>query len=214
MELKRRFIHNDDQHQSKSEEGDGDDLLTSIEQHTLPGIPPRKFIHGKPQKKAAKLTVGYTLSLIAVISVLGASGWWMKTQLTEHAKPVLTPEVKKLEPNKEVQKQPSMPNHETLDKSQQSPKQTVAAQLPAKVSQQLQASEASIPATVKKAPAKPVYKKIIRHKVGAGETLYRISVKYYDTGRYAPFLGRYNRIRDPSNLISGTFIKIPFPPGK
>ncbi len=230
MELKRRIIHNNGQHQKeRMEEMDGDSLALSCKQDNEPGIPSRKSIHSKPQKKANKLAFGYASSLLAILLVFGGSGWWMKSQIAHNATAVSTPQVKKMEPNKEVQNKevenkevPSKqaeisntaPKELSMAKVEQPLNQKMTTQPPTKTPQHSESATNTKPANGKKIVVKPVYKKIIRHKVGVGETLYRISLKYYHTGRYATFLGKHNHIQDPSNLISGTFIKIPFPPGK
>lgn len=59
---------------------------------------------------------------------------------------------------------------------------------------------------------KPVTQQVMKHKVKPGETLYRISIRYYHTGKYASYLTKVNGLRSPSDLVSGTTIKVPYPP--
>ncbi|OEF98518.1 LysM peptidoglycan-binding domain-containing protein [Desulfuribacillus alkaliarsenatis] len=47
------------------------------------------------------------------------------------------------------------------------------------------------------------------HRVVRGETLWRISMQYYGTGRYVDDLARYNNLTNPRLIVSGTVIKIP-----
>ncbi len=47
------------------------------------------------------------------------------------------------------------------------------------------------------------------HRVGKGETLWRISMNYYGTGKYVNDLARFNNIANPRLIISGMTIKIP-----
>lgn len=50
---------------------------------------------------------------------------------------------------------------------------------------------------------------LARHKIQAGETLYRISVNYYGTGQHADALAEFNGIKDKTNISTGTEIIIP-----
>ncbi|MFV9510720.1 LysM peptidoglycan-binding domain-containing protein [Tepidibacillus sp. LV47] len=55
---------------------------------------------------------------------------------------------------------------------------------------------------------KPI-RPMILHLVQSGETMFRISLKYYKTGRYAEKLAKYNQIKDFSKLETGSTLKIP-----
>jgi hypothetical protein len=67
------------------------------------------------------------------------------------------------------------------------------------------------PQTEKAAVAKK-QKRIIRHRMQPGETLYKISVRYYRTGKYQFYLARYNGIRNINNVYVGSIVKVPIPP--
>lgn len=183
MELKRRFIHNQEQHQhGETEVQDGDSLISFADEDTEPGIPPRKAIHSKPRKKPNKLALGYTLSLTAILFVLGGSGWWMKSQISQPATAVLTPEVK-LEQNEEVQNQKVQSNEvqskeiqepvlegNNVAKAEQPSEQEISKLSPTVVPQQTKASEVTKPVK-----AKPVYKKLLDIRWGLEKpyTVYR-----------------------------------------
>ncbi|TCS84109.1 LysM peptidoglycan-binding domain-containing protein [Tepidibacillus fermentans] len=50
---------------------------------------------------------------------------------------------------------------------------------------------------------------VIIHIVQPGETMFRISLKYYQTGSYADRLAKYNQINNLTKLPAGSTIKIP-----
>lgn len=63
---------------------------------------------------------------------------------------------------------------------------------------------------VPKAPAAPKTKKEdIRYKIRWGDTLWDISEAYYKTPWKYPKIAKYNKIRNPDRIISGTTIIIP-----
>ncbi|MED0764982.1 LysM peptidoglycan-binding domain-containing protein [Aneurinibacillus thermoaerophilus] len=68
--------------------------------------------------------------------------------------------------------------------------------------------------TVHASKSAPPYKKrrLLRHRVQPGDTLYKISVMYYGTGKYQFYLARYNGIRNTNNVYAGSVIKVPLPP--
>ncbi|WP_027417453.1 LysM peptidoglycan-binding domain-containing protein [Aneurinibacillus terranovensis] len=77
--------------------------------------------------------------------------------------------------------------------------------------------ESSAVLTTKRAEAEspePRKKKnrVVYHRIQQGETLYKISKRYYQTGRYQYYLANYNGIKDTTNVIVGTVIAIPMPP--
>jgi len=47
------------------------------------------------------------------------------------------------------------------------------------------------------------------HVVKRGETLWRISMKYYGSGQYIQALAKYNNIINPRHIVSGSKIVIP-----
>ena len=52
---------------------------------------------------------------------------------------------------------------------------------------------------------------ICEHTLQSGETIIRISVKYYGSKRFWPYIAKFNQnaISDPDNIPVGTVIKIP-----
>ncbi|WCK56041.1 LysM peptidoglycan-binding domain-containing protein [Aneurinibacillus sp. Ricciae_BoGa-3] len=70
------------------------------------------------------------------------------------------------------------------------------------------------PATVSQAssPKAQPRNRVLYHRVRPGETLYRLSLRYYNTGQYQYYLANYNGIKDAENVITGTYLKIPIPP--
>jgi hypothetical protein len=73
----------------------------------------------------------------------------------------------------------------------------------------------SAPAVVQSKKAEPAVKRknrVLRHRVQPGDTLFRISMMYYETGKYQTYLARYNHVRNTGNILVGTIIKVPVPP--
>ncbi|WP_052947685.1 LysM peptidoglycan-binding domain-containing protein [Aneurinibacillus tyrosinisolvens] len=71
------------------------------------------------------------------------------------------------------------------------------------------------PAVVQSKKAEPAVKRknrVLRHRVQPGDTLFRISMMYYETGKYQTYLARYNHVRNTGNILVGTIIKVPVPP--
>lgn len=54
--------------------------------------------------------------------------------------------------------------------------------------------------------------KIIEHKVQSGDSLYKLSLKYYNSSKYQQFLAGFNKLNNSNDLQIGQSIKIPFPP--
>lgn len=73
-------------------------------------------------------------------------------------------------------------------------------------------AEIALKPTIEPTEKKQVDRKFIRHLVRPGETLYRISVHYYHSGRYSEYLATRNHLNDPANLIAGKTIVVPVPP--
>ncbi len=48
-----------------------------------------------------------------------------------------------------------------------------------------------------------------QHRVKSGETLWKISMQYYGTGKYVGELALYNKIANPRHIISGSTLTIP-----
>ncbi|HJV44774.1 MAG TPA: LysM peptidoglycan-binding domain-containing protein [Bacillota bacterium] len=59
---------------------------------------------------------------------------------------------------------------------------------------------------------KAVQTRVIKHKVQTGDTLYKISLKYYHTGRYTDYLAKHNHLKSPSDLTVGKIIEVPEQP--
>jgi nucleoid-associated protein YgaU len=55
-------------------------------------------------------------------------------------------------------------------------------------------------------------RKDVKHIVQLGDSLYKISLKYYDTPKYQNFLAQYNQIRDVSTIKIGDELIIPAEP--
>ena len=70
---------------------------------------------------------------------------------------------------------------------------------------------AETPAAVVPAEPEPLPEKIpdIRYKIVWGDTLWDISTAYYKTPWKYKKIARYNKIRNPDHIISGTYILIP-----
>lgn len=52
----------------------------------------------------------------------------------------------------------------------------------------------------------------IEHKVKAGDSLYKLSIQYYDSPKYQQFLAGFNNIENSNDLKVGQIVTIPFPP--
>jgi LysM repeat protein len=192
-------------------------------------LPPRSTVHRKPP---LNLTPYYYIAGVLLLLVIGGLVflWYAARSEPSTAQPQTqskASETGKQAPAKDGQtKTPSSPAPSPQAKpapanpgSSQNPAgsqaQTSGSVKPPAASQTSSAkatapqSSAAKPAPVaKKAPAK-AQKRILRHRVQKGDTLYKISVMYYGTGKYQFYLARYNGIQ---NLYAGTVLKVPIPP--
>ncbi len=48
-----------------------------------------------------------------------------------------------------------------------------------------------------------------QHVVAKGENLYRISLKYYDTGEFVEELAKFNGLNNPNDIFEGLVLEIP-----
>lgn len=202
MQLRKRFLNNNDKDQNEPvmepqeiyiDEQPDQCAADEGEQPSL--IEPRRVRHSKGKKMT---TVFIFVSFVSVILFVGWGAGWMKREQTRTTTTVNAPlKVEAQSTPKAVEKVVPQPIESKPAVQPQTPAPTQVTQPKVKEKQELR---------------KPVFKQIMKHKVEPGETLYRISIKYYHTGNYANYLTQYNGLRSPSDLVSGTYIKVPYPP--
>lgn len=171
------------------------------------GIPPRSAIHGKKHKPANPNRRGRVIAMLLLPILLCGAVWWYfgETIVNFEAVSSSPPPALPVEREEPSSVEPPAPlQTETRPVGKEGEEQTVPP------TNQAAEQPAALPVAPK--PVKPSYDRIVKHKVEVGETLYRISLRYYSTGRYADFLGRHNKLKQPSDLVSGTTIEVPFPP--
>jgi|GEM_PF-5252527 len=207
MEIRRR-LKDKDNHMEKKEMEETDNQKNIDSEEVIPGLPPRKKVHKKRRsafslpsmKLGFPITLGLLLLVGGVWSLLGQDFSDNQTTMVD---PVTAPEPKQvvIEEPKEKQTKPLV-EAVHLEKTNSEP-----------VHSALQPT-AEQPAVKESKPVDkpPVYTKIMKHKVGVGETLYRISLAYYKTGKFATFLAKHNKLKNPTDLVSGSIIEVPFPP--
>lgn len=224
MELRRRQV---DAYSTENVEIVQEALEETEEEIESEGseIPPRSATHGRKKRGSARKKRSQLVAwLVFVLLAFGGAYWFLGeggTERTIQATASLTRllEEESQDPAEkhevfngvEVNTQPdrveaaAIVDQDKEDKPAPQPQQENTVQpIP----------EPAEPAPVKEEVKVPSFDRIAKHKVEAGETLYRISVKYYSSGRYANFLARHNNLNKPSDLISGTYIHVPFPPLK
>ncbi|WP_102347139.1 LysM peptidoglycan-binding domain-containing protein [Bacillus sp. Marseille-P3661] len=54
--------------------------------------------------------------------------------------------------------------------------------------------------------------KEIEHKVKSGDSLYKLSIKYYNSSQFQQFLALYNGLHNSNDLQIGETIMVPYPP--
>ncbi|WP_134698926.1 LysM domain-containing protein [Ammoniphilus sp. YIM 78166] len=166
-------------------------------------IPPRSAIHGRKQKPTNPNRRGRVLALLLLPIFLCGAVWWYFGETIVNYEASSSPPSPALRLEKEEPSVDSIAPVQAETKPEvEEPTEPPAAQVEEKPT-----APPAVPA-----PAKPAYDRITKHKVEVGETLYRISLRYYSTGKYADFLGRHNKLKQPSDLVSGTTIEVPFPP--
>jgi nucleoid-associated protein YgaU len=187
-------------------------------------LPPRSTIHKRPP---LNVTPYYVAGVICLLLVGGLVFWWYTARSTQPT--VAQPQVQANAKDTAATKPPAA---STVAKPappvksnppSPAPKQKVAPKPVTGNTQQaakVPASTSSAAVTqTSKTVAKPVKKKpvirkkrALRHRVQPGDTLYKISVMYYGTGKYQFYLARYNGIRDTGNVLVGSVVKVPLPP--
>jgi LysM repeat protein len=197
--------------------------LPTVEQpsEVIPGIPPRhiKHRHSRSPLVIPKMST-IVLSCLITTALVGG-GWWyfdrgeiVTVPIVEQPKP--TAESPSIASKQQVFQGLEV-NDGALGNNQAQPiKKPNVTQYnpeaipPAASSAQSLANTAAVSTT---APSESHSIEERIHVVKQGETLYRISVNYYQTGQYSHFLAQYNQLQHPTDLVSGKSIKIPFPPG-
>lgn len=103
-----------------------------------------------------------------------------------------------------------------LDNKTETVEEPVAPPEPVKIEEKVQAKEDEIVVAttpeviVPETPAKPAEKPAdIRYKIKWGDTLWDISNAYYKNPWRYKMLAKYNNIKNPNLIISGTYINIP-----
>jgi LysM repeat protein len=187
------------------------------EEEVIPGIPPRRAVHQQTTKPLAKPTFRWGTAAVAVSMLIAIGLWWFW-------EPQREPDLESVNPRmievRNSANQPSSAGETSSIKPESDPQQSAEVKLkPAEAAvieePTVASTEESVPASgVTSDPPKPAYERIVKHRVKPGETLYSISLSYYKTGKYSAFLTKHNRLEQPSDLISGRVIEIPFPPVK
>jgi LysM repeat protein len=189
-------------------------------------LPPRSTIHKRPP---LNVTPYYVAGAICLLLVGGFGFWWYTARSTQ---PTVAQPQAQMNVKDTIAKKPSVASPAAKPASAAKPNVSSpapklnAAQKPKPALGGAQQA-AKVPATtpsaavtpipkpvVKPAKKKPVAKKkrVLRHRVQPGDTLYKISVMYYGTGKYQFYLARYNGIRDTGNVLAGSIVKVPLPP--
>ncbi|WCN36757.1 LysM peptidoglycan-binding domain-containing protein [Aneurinibacillus uraniidurans] len=179
-------------------------------------LPPRSAVH---VKEPLNLVPYYVSGAIAIALLAGFGFWWFvgKSELAStpavtvpqaQAKPVPTPAKPPASVPVPMPAKPPAPVPVPMPAKPPTP-----APAPIKVAESaaVTRSEASKPVQKQASPSKK--KRVIRHRMQAGETLYKLSVRYYGTGKYQFYLARYNNIHNTQNVFVGSIVKIPMPPG-
>ncbi|MEW9669702.1 LysM peptidoglycan-binding domain-containing protein [Ammoniphilus sp. 3BR4] len=236
MELRRRQVdahstENLDLDHEALEDDDKAENHTEMEEMESGSseIPPRSAIHGRKRKKSPSSKRSLMMScLVLAIVALGGAYWYLGEEGIEQAIQATASSLlegdtdaatekhevfKGVEVNTQSEQDNNPPLNERENGDSSSPQQENIVQPapePVKQAPEPDAQPKSKPSAVDT----PSFERIAKHKVEVGETLYRISVKYYSSGKYADFLARHNNLKTPSDLISGTYIQVPFPPLK
>lgn len=191
-------------------------------------LPPRSTVHKKPPP--LNLTPYYIAGALVLLALSGLGFWWGAAR-NEPATALPQPQVeetkKKETGGQTPDKTPPVSSKAAppkTDNAQANPQAPLGAKPPVPKTQAQtqttpkppapsapQAKPAAKPAGVEKSnPAPPKNKKrVLRHRVQKGDTLYKISMMYYGTGKYQFYLARYNGIRQ---LNAGSVLKVPIPP--
>ena len=180
-------------------------------------LPPRSTVH---VKKPLNLVPYYACGVVAAMLLAGIGFWWHTAQ----SQPVSVPTAASAPAGQAKPtpvKSPTQSSVRNVAKSPASspvptPAKQPTAPAPVPVKPQTSTVAGASPAGTK-TPQKSVpaskKKRVIRHRVKPGESLYKLSVRYYGTGKYQFYLARYNNIRNSGNVLVGSTVKIPMPPG-
>ncbi|MBP1933493.1 hypothetical protein [Ammoniphilus resinae] len=214
MEIRKRLRGKDIKHSKKEELINQKDVE---DEEVIAGIPPRRKVHSKARRSAFSLPslksgIPITMGLLLLVGGI----WWFIDQdffagfgqnQTTMVEPVAAPEPKPLDIEEAEKKQTEpKPVIEPVQVEKADAVTVNSTVMPTVEESQLAAEES------KPVEKPPVYTKVMKHKVGVGETLYRISLAYYHTGKFATFLAKHNKLKNPTELVSGSIIEVPFPP--
>lgn len=171
------------------------------------GLPPRNVKHGnKAASKHPKRKWFIGMALVVIVMAAAVVGWYFKGGTS----PVLEPSEKQ-EVNESQEKTDSDDTDSIPESDDEGPvpepdsPETVETDEEKKASNQ---EEDDAPSDSKSGAET----RIVTHKVRSGETLYRITMKYYHKKHYVDFLAAYNNLEDPREIYTGQAIKIPMPP--
>jgi LysM repeat protein len=213
--------------EQKAEEGKANSVSPQLVRTGT--LPPRSTIHKRPP---LNVTPYYVVGAICLLLVGGIGFWWYTARSTQ---PTVAQPQAQMNVKDTIAKKPSVASPAVKptpaapaakpNVSSPAPKLNVTQKPKPALGGAQQAAKvpATIPSAavtptpkpmVKSAKKKPVAKKnrVLRHRVQPGDTLYKISVMYYRTGKYQFYLARYNGIRDTGNVLVGSIVKVPLPP--
>ncbi|RXT13866.1 hypothetical protein [Ammoniphilus sp. CFH 90114] len=227
MELRRRHAanHSDDKQELEQElviVEEVQDLGKLVAENPMEEdgeeMPPRSAIHGRKRKGSASSKRIGLMSFI-MISLLGGGAvlWFAGIGSVDHTTRATAPSAPVEESTGASKKEEVFTGVEVNPGLTTEPAPSAAQEEAVEVSptpEQRESSPASSENVQQPSPPAPTYDRMVKHKVEVGETLYRISIKYYASGKHADFLSRHNKLSRPSDLVSGTYIEIPFPPLK
>jgi nucleoid-associated protein YgaU len=225
MELKRRFAKEQKSEliqieQSKNQvdiDLEKEEIKAEEAEEEISAIPSRQLTY-KRHTANPLVKIGIVLIVFAGL----AAGWHLLPQrlgLDQQAT-MVQPKQQAEQPSKttpqaspaiEPKQVPNSAVSQTANPVNSEPK--TATSLPVAATPEPQQSSEE-PKSVKPIKTAAHFERVERHTVATGETLYRISMNYYRSGRYTHFLADYNRLEDPASLTAGNTILIPFPPDR
>lgn len=178
-------------------------------------LPPRSAVH---TKEPLNLVPYYVGGAVTIMLLTGLGFWWFVGKSETASTSVATvpqAQAKSVPPAKPPA---SLPVPTPAKPHTPAPVPTPAkpptpAPVPIKATESAAATRSEASKSVQKQASASKKKRVIRHRMQAGETLYRLSVRYYGTGKYQFYLARYNNIHNTQNVFVGSVVKIPMPPG-
>ncbi|WP_157738003.1 LysM peptidoglycan-binding domain-containing protein [Aneurinibacillus soli] len=191
-------------------------------------LPPRSAVH---VKEPLNLVPYYASGAIAIALFAGFGFWWFAGKSEPASAPASTvPQAQAKSAPTPVKPPASVPIPTPAKPPAPAPVPTPAkppapapvptpakppapSPVPVKVAESASAARPEAVKPVQKSASVSKKKRVIRHRMQAGETLYKLSVRYYGTGKYQFYLARYNNIRNTQNVFVGSTVKIPMPPG-